>query len=29
VKADYPERLWRFLETRNSRLSALMPRRAA
>ena len=29
VKADYPERLWQFLEIRNSRLSALMPRRAA
>ena len=29
VRADYPERLRQFLETRNSRLSALMPRRAA
>ena len=29
VKADYPERLWQFLENRKSRLSALMPRRAA
>jgi glutathione S-transferase len=29
VKADYPERLWAFLEARNSRLSALMTRQAA
>jgi glutathione S-transferase len=29
VKPDYPERLWEFLRTRNSRLSALMTRAAA
>ena len=29
VKPDYPERLWRFLEARGSRLSALMAREAA
>jgi glutathione S-transferase len=29
VKADYPERLWTFLESRDSRLSALMAREAA
>ena len=29
VKPDYPERLWRFLEARGSRLSALMARKAA
>jgi len=29
VKADYPERLWAFLEARNSRLSSLMTREAA
>ena len=29
VKPDYPERLWEFLRARNSRLSALMTRRAA
>jgi glutathione S-transferase len=29
VKADYPERLWAFLKTRDSRLSALMPSLAA
>ncbi len=29
VKPDYPERLWEFLRTRNSRLSALMTRQAA
>lgn len=29
VKADYPERLWQFLATRASRLSALMTRAAA
>ena len=29
VKADYPERLWRFLESRGSRLSALMAKQAA
>jgi glutathione S-transferase len=29
VKADYPERLWRFLAARGSRLSALMAREAA
>ena len=29
VKADYPERLWAFLEARNSRLSALMIKQAA
>jgi glutathione S-transferase len=29
VQADYPERLWRFLESRGSRLSALMAKQAA
>jgi glutathione S-transferase len=29
VKADYPERLWAFLQSRDSRLSALMPSLAA
>jgi len=29
VNADYPERLWAFLKTRESTLSALMPRLAA
>ncbi|HJR22915.1 MAG TPA: glutathione S-transferase family protein [Dongiaceae bacterium] len=29
VKADYPERLWTFLKTHDSRLSALMPGLAA
>jgi glutathione S-transferase len=29
VKPDYPERLWRFLESRGSRLSALMAKQAA
>lgn len=29
VKPDYPERLWAFLEARKSRLSGLMPQRAA
>jgi glutathione S-transferase len=29
VKADFPERLWAFLQSRNSRLSALMTRAAA
>lgn len=29
VKADYPERLWSFLQSRGSRLSALMTREAA
>lgn len=29
VAADFPERLWAFLEARNSRLSALMARKAA
>jgi glutathione S-transferase len=29
VKADFPERLWDFLKTRDSRLSALMGRAAA
>ena len=29
VKADYPERLWAFLESRKSQLSALMPQQAA
>ncbi|HKP23170.1 MAG TPA: glutathione S-transferase family protein [Dongiaceae bacterium] len=29
VKPDYPERLWRFLEARGSRLSALMASEAA
>ncbi len=29
VKADYPERLWSFLEARGSRLSAMMAKRAA
>jgi glutathione S-transferase len=29
VKADYPERLWAFLQSRDSRLSALMAKQAA
>jgi len=29
VKADYPERLWTFLQSRDSRLSALMAKQAA
>ena len=29
VKADYPERLWKFLQSRGSRLSALMAKQAA
>ena len=29
VKANYPERLWAFLESRKSQLSALMPQQAA
>jgi glutathione S-transferase len=29
VKADYPERLWAFLQARGSRLSALMAKQAA
>lgn len=29
VQADYPERLWNFLESRGSRLSALMAKQAA
>ena len=29
VKADYPERLWAFLQARDSRLSALMAKQAA
>ena len=29
VKADYPERLWNFLQSRGSRLSALMAKQAA
>ena len=29
VKADYPERLWDFLQSRGSRLSALMAKQAA
>lgn len=29
VKADYPERLWAFLESRSSQLSALMSKQAA
>jgi glutathione S-transferase len=29
VRPDYPERLWRFLESRGSRLSAVMARKAA
>jgi glutathione S-transferase len=29
VKADYPERLWAFLQSRESRLSALMAKQAA
>jgi glutathione S-transferase len=29
VKADYPERLWAFLQSRGSRLSALMAKQAA
>jgi glutathione S-transferase len=29
VRPDYPERLWRFLESRGSRLSALMAKQAA
>jgi glutathione S-transferase len=29
VKPDYPERLWQFLKTRNSKLSGLMTKQAA
>ena len=29
VKPDYPERLWNFLQSRGSRLSALMAKQAA